>query len=142
MEQGNKLLRAVRKNAEMGLGTIPEVLEVTGDPALRETLRRQLREYEDISGQAEQLLDRRGCDAGDNSEMRDFMSGVMVKVKTLADRSASHIAEMMIQGSTMGTIQITRHLHSCREADREACDLAHRLLETEENNIRQLKRYL
>ena len=35
MEQGNKLLRAVRKNAEMGLGTIPEVLEVTGDPALR-----------------------------------------------------------------------------------------------------------
>ena len=121
MEQGNKLLRAVRKNAEMGLGTIPEVLEVTGDPALRETLRRQLREYEDISGQAEQLLDRRGCDADDNSEMRDFMSGVMVKVKTLADRSASHIAEMMIQGSTMGTIQITRHLHSCREADREAC---------------------
>ena len=142
MEQGNKLLRAVRKNAEMGLGTIPEVLEVTGDPALRETLRRQLREYEDISSQAEQLLDRRGCDADDNSEMRDFMSGVMVKVKTLADRSASHIAEMMIQGSTMGTIQIARHLHSCREADREASDLANRLLETEENNIRQLKRYL
>ena len=70
------------------------------------------------------------------------MSGMMIRAKTLTDRSPSRIAEMMIQGSTMGTIQMTRRLHSCEAADAEALLLAHKLLRTEENNIEQMKEFL
>ena len=142
MEEGNALLRFVHKNAEMGKGTIPQVLDVTADPDLRVTLAEQLQEYTSISSKAEALLERRGCEVRDPSNMRDFVSGMMIKMKTMSDKSPSHIAEMMIQGSTMGTIQMTRRLHSCEAADEEAISLARRLLKTEENNIEQMKQYL
>ena len=142
MEQGNALLKYVHKNAEMGKGTIPQVLEVVEDEKLRQALSSQLSEYETIARRSEQLLEQRGVDLNEAGELRDFMSGVMIRAKTLTDRSPSHIAEMMIQGSTMGTIQMTRRLHNCEAADGEALLLAHKLLRTEENNIEQMKEFL
>ena len=142
MEQGNALLKYVHKNAEMGKGTIPQVLEVVEDEKLRQALSSQLSEYETIARRSEQLLEQRGVDLNEAGELRDFMSGVMIRAKTLTDRSPSHIAEMMIQGSTMGTIQMTQKIHSCEAADGEALLLAHKLLRTEENNIEQMKNFL
>ena len=142
MEQGNALLQFVHKNAEMGRGTIPQVLEVVEEPKLRTALRGQLNEYEAIANRAENLLQQRGIVPNETGEMREFMSGVMIRAKTLTDRSASHIAEMMIQGSTMGTIQMTRRLHTCEAADGEVLLLAHKLLRTEESNIEQMKEFL
>lgn len=142
MEQGNALLQFVHKNAEMGKGTIPLVLEVVGEEKLRQALTSQLNEYETIAQRAENLMEKRGVTPDDPGDMRDFMSGMMIRAKTLTDRSPSHIAEMMIQGSTMGTIQMTRRLHNCEAADGEALLLAHKLLRTEENNIEQMKNFL
>ena len=142
MEQGNALLQFVHKNAEMGRWTIPQVFEVVEEPKLRTALRGQLNEYEAIANRAENLLQQRGIVPNETGEMREFMSGVMIRAKILTDRSASHIAEMMIQGSTMGTIQMTRRLHNCEAADGEALLLAHKLLRTEENNIEQMKEFL
>ena len=48
MEQGSTLLQFVHKNAEMGRGAIPQVLEVVEEPKLRAALNRQLEEYETI----------------------------------------------------------------------------------------------
>ena len=142
MEEGSALLQFVHKNAEMGKGTIPQVLEVVEEPRLREALKSQLGEYEVIAARAARLMGKRGVAPSAAGEMREFMSGVMIRCKTLADRSPSHIAEMMIQGSTMGTIQMTRRLHNCEAADGEALLLAHKLLRTEENNIEQMKEFL
>ena len=38
MSQGVNLLRHVYRNAEMGRGTIPQVMQVSADPALRSAL--------------------------------------------------------------------------------------------------------
>ena len=52
MEEGSALLQFVHKNAEMGKGTIPQVLEVVEEPRLREALKSQLGEYEVIAARA------------------------------------------------------------------------------------------
>ena len=142
MEQGNALLQFVHKNAEMGKSTIPQVLDVVEEPKLRGALKNQLGEYETIANRAENLMRQRGIAPDEAGEMREFMSGMTIRFKTLAGRSSSHIAEMMIQGSTMGTIRMARRLHSCEAADGEALLLAHKLLRTEENNIEQMKEFL
>ena len=141
-EQGGTLLRFVHKNAEMGRGTIPQVLEVVEEPKLRTALKGQLGEYVTIASRAALLMEQRGIAPNEAGEMREFMSGMMIRFKTLADRSPSHIAEMMIQGSTMGAIQMLRRLHACEAADGEALLLAHKLLRTEESNIEQMKEFL
>ena len=58
----------------------------------------------------------------------------MSTFKTLADPSASNIAEMVIQGNTMGATKSTRHLGDYAGGNREIRNLAERLLHTEEAN--------
>ena len=50
---------------------------------------------------------------------------------------------MMIQGSTMGTVEMTRRLHQLSDqSDPELVSLGRQLLQTEEQNIQQMKRFL
>ena len=65
-----------------------------------------------------------------------------VQMNTLADKSADHIAEMMIQGSIMGVIDMSRSLKRYSQADSSVKKLGEKLIETEENNIQQMKGYL
>lgn len=143
MEKDTDLLQFVHKNAEMGKGTIPKVLEMVEEPEMRKVLHEQLKEYTDIAGQAEDAIRRRGQRPQDPGAVSDAMSEVALHMKTLTDQSPSHIAEMMIRGSTMGTVQMVRRIHNNKaHSDSEALDLANRLLKTEESNIQQLKNFL
>ena len=58
------------------------------------------------------------------------------------DDSRSKIAEMMIQGTTMGIVKTIRHLNDYRGRDEAARGLGKRLLETQENNVERMKAYL
>lgn len=143
MSENTELLQFVHKNAEMGRGTIPKVLEMVEEPELRRTLNQQLEEYSQIAGEAERAIRRRGGMPQDPGQISEAISGLALKAKTVTDQSPSHIAEMMIKGSTMGTVQMSRRLHELKDrGDQEAVELADRLLKTEENNIQQLKSFL
>lgn len=143
MPENTELLQFVHKNAEMGKGTIPKVLELVKEPKLRQVLSRQLTEYGDIAARAATAIRRRGGQPEDPGQLSEAMSGLALRAKTMGDRSPSHIAEMMIQGSTMGTVQMTRRIHGLKDrGDQEAIGLAEQLLKTEESNIQQLKGFL
>ena len=63
-------------------------------------------------------------------------------LRTLPSFLTSKIAEMMIQGNTMGLTKGLRNLHSYHGKDVRVRELAHKLLATEEANIVQMKPYL
>ena len=71
------------------------------------------------------------------------MADAMLRVEGVVGRSPRQIAERMIRGSTMGTVQMSKRIHAYRyTAGADALALADRLLETEENNIEQMKAFL
>ncbi len=143
MPENTELLQYVHKNAEMGRGTIPKVLEMVDEPPLRQALRRQMTEYSEIAVEAENAIRRRGGAPQSPGALSEAVSGLALRARTLGDQSPSRIAEMMIRGSTMGTVQMTRRIHGLKDrGDREAVELANRLLKTEENNIQELKSFL
>jgi len=47
-----------------------------------------------------------------------------IKMNTLIDSTDSHIAQMVIQGSTMGVTQMTKLLHSSEGADGVSTQIA------------------
>ena len=65
-----------------------------------------------------------------------------LKMNTLTDKTSSHMAEMLIQGSTMGSVDIQKQLNKYSEADTDVRRLGERLLKTEQRNIEQLQQYL
>ena len=67
----------------------------------------------------------------------------MINMQTLTDQSVSHIAKMMIQGSSMGITEALQKLHQYEnDADKEIRKLMEDLKDFEEKNIERLKKYL
>ena len=127
MDHDQQFLSFIHKNAAMGVSAIPQVLSLPQSRAMGQALNSQLQEYRlHTPGLAVRA-----------------MSGAMLKARTAADHTTSKLAQLMIQGSTMGTVEMTRRIHQYTgKADPELLALGSRLLHTEEQNIQQMKRFL
>jgi len=148
MTENSKLLSFVYKNAEMGIQTIPKLIELTSDKDFRESLENQLTEYREISAEAEKML--RADTTATEEELDDvglnyfekLSTDIMLRFSTMKDHSPAHFAEMMLKGSSMGITDISKQIERYPGAGENAVMLARKLLRSEENNIDEMKKYL
>ncbi|MSD39468.1 hypothetical protein GKD81_15815, partial [Faecalibacterium prausnitzii] len=118
------------------------VLPHAEDETFHQALEQQLTEYEKLYGATGKMLRERGQEPKGLNPMVKASSEMMSAMKTMADHSTSKIAEMMIQGNTMGMTKSLKHLHDYHGKDERVRDLANKLLKTEEANIQQMKKFL
>lgn len=138
----NQLLNHIYQTAEMGWEGIQSVLKYADEPKLVSALNSQLTEYERLQNDAGAILHSRGEPPKGLGPVAKASSEVMGAMKAMADRSATNIAEMMIQGSTMGVTKSLRTIRDCDVKDDGVRRLADRLLKTEQANIEEMKRFL
>ena len=137
-----ELIQFVYQNAEMGKHGLSQLMEKTDDAPFRKALESQLNEYQSIMDSSRQLLLQRGVTPDSVGTTAKAMSSMMTTFKTLSDTSTSKMAEMLVQGNTMGIVKITKHLKEYPDASSEAKELAKKVLHTEENNVHQTKSFL
>lgn len=137
-----ELLNNIYKNAEMGRDGLYFVIRKTDDPQFRKVVETQLMEYQSIMDEAEEKLQQVGETATGNGTMSKMMVRMTAGRKTAQDNSPSALADMLIQGSSMGVTKIAKQISRYRSTDDEYLQLADRLQKTEENNIQQMKQYL
>lgn len=137
----NELLQYVYKTADMGVTGIEAVLEYTTNAELRKVLRDQMSEYVCCRTQAEQLLAARSDDGKGVNPIAKMSAQAMTAGKLMVDSSPTKIAEMTIQGNSMGVSKTLRHLHDYEKND-DARRLTEDLLRIEQANIEQLKPFL
>lgn len=137
----NELLQYIYKTADMGCEGI-DAVEKHAEKKLLEELKKERAEYENIRSDADMLI-RKGGDEPDGSGVMAKMSAdMMTAAEMMMDDSRSKIAEMMIQGTTMGIVKTIRHLKDYEGNDEEARKLGERLLTIQEENVEKMKAYL
>ena len=134
----------IYKNAKMGADSIIHLLPHIKDDGLRSTVTMQLDGYEKYAARAAEALAERGCMAKEENLVTKLSARMGVAINTMIDSTASHIAEMMIEGSNMGITDMTKLLndHETRGDSKDAVRLAHEVVRFEEHNLELLKRYL
>lgn len=137
-----QLLNHIYQTAEMGVDGIQSVLQYTDEPKLVKSLHNQMQEYQKLQNSAGAMLHARGKEPKGISPMVKMSSEAMSTMKTMLDHSATKIAEMMIQGSTMGITKSLRTIRDCELKDNDVRELADKLLKTEEANITEMKKFL
>ena len=142
MDENIHLLNDICKNTEMGIDGIKLVKKRCKNRSMRKALNRQLSEYGDMYDRASGILDRLGETPKKINAAAKISTHIAMTTKGFRDPSASHIAEMMIQGNTMGVIQLTRQKKRCRGCNSEVMRLAEELIVTEENNLDEMKFFL
>lgn len=143
MSETTELLDFIYKNARMGEETLPYLIGAVSRPDLRRALSGQLVEYCRLGDEAKAEMARRGTRPKEPGALKHAAATAMLHVNTLHDRSPRHIAEMMVRGNAMGTVQMAKRIHAYQfTAEPSALELAGRLLQTEERNIQQMKAFL
>jgi len=142
MNENIEMLNYIYQNAEMGKTTIEQILKEVEELQFRDVLKEQLKDYEYVVNKCDTLLNESAKLPKGIDTMPKIMSYIKIKLDTLKDDTPSHIAEMIINGSTMGITEITKNLNKYNQVDNSTKDLASRLLKIEQDNIEALKPYL
>ena len=138
------LLEAMYKNVRMGADSIIDIMPKVADEDMKNELTSELERYEEFSKEIEGSILNMGEQAKDQGIMAKLGTKMSVAMNTMVDSTTSHIAEMMIQGGTMGITDATKLLReyentSCSE---DALDIARRIIKYEEETVERLKKFL
>lgn len=142
METNIELLNYIYQNAEMGKDSTEHLLKICEDNELKKVLQSQLSEYKKVFDIADNKIKSANKDPKELSSIAKLSTDIMLNLKTLKDKSSSHISEMMIQGSTMGIIDITKKLNEYNDASKDILDLGENLLKFQQEKIEEFKKFL
>lgn len=138
MDHDNELLNEIYRNAELSKDILGRLIKICRDASFRCVMASQFAEYHAILLEAEERIAAKG-EAPDAYNMilrRPIYCGMYINAKI--DSTSSHLAEMLIQGSAMGLVEIAQGQNRFDEAEKSTRALAERLRTAEEANIRQL----
>ena len=104
----------------------------------------QLSGYEEFANRARKELQEMGIEAEEKGFMTKAMAKMGMEFNTMIDTSLSHIAEMMIEGSNMGIVEMNKCINTCERGGCEegAVGLAREIVAFEEKNLELMKKYL
>lgn len=143
MNANVEFLNYIHQNAEMGQDSINKLLEILKDSDFKNLLNSQFNEYKEIFDESEKILNEIDKEAKGVNKRQKRETELMISMKTLTNKSADHIAEMLMKGSLMGVIQSIRRLKQYTgQVNPEITMLAQRLLNTEERNLDECKKFL
>ncbi|MGN8912790.1 hypothetical protein [Anaerofustis butyriciformans] len=142
MDNSIRLLEFIYKNAKMGSTSIEDLIDINEDLRFRDELVHEKETYDAFVKKVIKVINDMGKEVKDLSYFSELQSYLMIKMETIKDKSVEHLAGMMMQGSTMGIVQITKKIRDYKDSDKRVVNLAKELLEIEEQNFYELKKYL
>ncbi len=137
-----RLLGEIEKAAAFGRDSVKAVLKHVDNTELRRALAVSRSEYSSVCDEAKNSLAQIGCRAGSNPQSVKMMMRTAVSAQLNRKRDASAAAKMMIQGCTMGNIELLRAMHSNPAASPKAMHIANRAIAEQERTIEAMKRFL
>ncbi len=139
MDPNAQLLQDIYQNTVMGKVALNQLIKRCEDANFRKAMADQFAEYHQVQTEAQRLLKATHLEP---KQPPVFPLRIHTSLNLRLDSTSTHMAEMLMQGSVMGIVDLSRSLRKYSQADSEARALGEQLLRTEENNLRRLQRYL
>ena len=134
------LLTSVYQNAEIAVQSIENLLPMVRDDNLREELKRQRKGYLGFYKHCQAVDTKK--ELKENNFFEKSRLWLSIKMTTVFDKSTRHIAEMMLLGTVMGTLQCYKDLSDHKKANEDIINLTNELLKLQERYFNRLKRFL
>lgn len=138
----NELIDKIYENVRMGSFAIDCIIEKIKNEELAKVLRKQNKYYLDMVLQIQNLSRKLNFELKDINFFEKSMSFVSIKMKTLMDNDSPKIAEMLIQGTTMGITDTLKAKTEFQTENEEILELVNNLTKHEEKFVDSLKTFL
>ncbi|MEY8676080.1 hypothetical protein [Thomasclavelia cocleata] len=142
MNDDVKLLNFIYQNSQMGVETIDQLEKIVEDKNFKRYLKEKYEGYCKIHKDAKEKLNSHGYDEKGISSFEKLRTYLMINMQTLTDKSTTHIAEMMMIGSTMGIVSAIRNLNDYSNANNDIIKLMETLKAFEEKSYHDLQVFI
>ena len=139
------VLQAVYKNLKMAQDSLLTLMPKVTDEELKKDMTVQLSALEAFASRTCKLLAKEGV----KPEEEGFITRMSAKwgsmMNTMKDSSSTHIAEMLVEGYTMGIndmLEQLRAIKSCDCISDDAAKLSRDVCEYQERLVAEMKAYL
>lgn len=145
MNENLELLEFVYENAEMGVYTTTELIKKLKDKEnkIKTLIQLELKEYEKHMSISKKILKKNKIEPKSSGIPAKIGSKMGIMMETMKDNSDSRIAQMIVQGMTMGSVSLTSKIDKYKEiVDRKTLKIAKTYLDFLESEIERLKEYM
>ncbi len=145
MNENTEILEYIYKDANMGAESITTLIKTlqSKDNKIKPVLEEELKKYEEYIKKSEKQLKKLKVELKEFSTMAKMSSWMGIKMEMLKDNSDARIADMLIKGLTMGTIDMNKKIDNYEKiVDKDVLKLAKEFRSFQEDSIEKLKVYL
>ncbi len=136
------VLKEIEKNTQVAMKALDAIAEKIYDDSMALQVSRQALKYSQIHNKAAEKLVDAHAPTYKSSAVEEMMLTGGVHMQTLFDTSTSHLAQMLIQGSSKGLTHMWKSLNAHPGVQGQALEIARELVDFEEKNIERLKKFL
>lgn len=145
MDENLELLTHIYETADMGAYTITTLINKLKDKEnkIKFMLEKEIKGYEKYINISGKLLEKNDIKPKKTSLMAKMGSNIGIMKETMKDNSDGAIAQMLVEGITMGITVMSAKINSYRKiADKKTLKLAREFLEFQEDEVEKLKEYM
>lgn len=145
MKENNELLEHIYQDAEMAYYTLEKLEDFLKekDNKIKGLIEEIKEEYQEFMQQAESRLEKDKQEIIPEDMMTKWMAKMGIKKEVKSDNSDSSIADLLIKGISMGSINMEKKIKDYEKTcNKEDLKLAKKFLEVQEDTIEELKEYL
>ena len=139
-----EFLQKVFRNLRMSTDAALSILQKTKDETLKSSLTVQISTYESLAGRVADLMKEEHFNPSDENPIAKWTAKMGIQWNTLKDPTAPHLAQMVLEGTTMAVGEMLRAIKSAEEAELpdESIRLAREVLAYQEKICRDMQDYL
>ena len=145
MNENNELLMHIYKTSEMGVYTTKTLLDYirNKENKIKHVLECELKEYEDFMIRSKEILESEEIEPKGNNLMAKMGSDMGIMMETIKDNSDPALASMIIQGITMGVVEMESKINKYKTVcNKKTMNMANDFLKFQENEIEKLKTFM
>ncbi len=139
-----EFLQDIYSNVKMGSDSIINLLPKIKDDDMKTMMTSQLNQYEKYAQNVKDKLVAQGIQPKEVNPMSKLGAKIGMEMKSMQDSTTSHMAEMMVQGSTMDVTDLLQKVSAYESYPecRDSVSLAKEIVDFEERNIEKMKKFL
>lgn len=145
MNENMELLNFVYENVEMGMHSLNNLSDIlrNKDNKIKGLIEDELKEYNSFLKESEKLLKKNKIEPKKTNLMAKISSKMGIAMETMKDNSDPAIASMVIEGLTMGIVEMETKIENYKKlVDKKILKHSKKFLKFQEEEIEKLKTFM
>lgn len=137
-----KIIESLYQNVSMGQNSLTNLLNdlKEKDNKIKELIAEEIKEYEKYLKEINKIIKKEKFNIKNKGIFTDIAASMGIKKEVKKDNSDASVASMIIQGFTMGNLELTKIID--KKPDKKLHNIAKELLDFGNQEIEKLKTYL